>query len=378
MNDMTLSGDLRRLPVRRSRLTLAGPEIPVLGVAIVTFNSASVILDCLESLLASRDVRLRIVIVDNNSPDDTVARLRNWASGLRRYAASPDIPFGIEPCAKPVWLHETPRPVPLPDGCDLMLIHAGINGGYAAGVNAALSSLAADPAIDRFWILNPDSVVTPEAARRLALHGGKGARFGILGGRIAYLDRPDVIQIDGGRIDWRTGVTYNVNQGRSVDTAPAPDPAGFDFISGASMVVSRHFLDQAGPMPEHYFLYYEEVEWALRRGDLPLAHCAGALVLHRAGSSIGSPRPGFEGSSLAIYFRHRNRLRFLRRHRWHSWPGALAFSLAKAGQVAARGHPAKALTLIAASLGMRPPASVRSALEPACHAAAFARPARLL
>ena len=139
------------------------------------------------------------------------------------------------------------------------------------------------------------------------------------------------------------------------------------------MVVSRAFCETAGPMPEDYFLYYEEVDWALRRGGLPLAYCADAVVHHRAGTAIGSPRPGYDGSRLSIYFKHRNRLRFLRRFRRRSWCGAMAFSVGKSAQILIHGQPTKAWTVLSASLGAPPPRSVRLKFGEDAQPLAFAR-----
>jgi GT2 family glycosyltransferase len=52
---------------------------PVIGVVIVVYNSADVILDCLESLFSQEGLDLRVVVVDNASPDDSVDRIRAWA-----------------------------------------------------------------------------------------------------------------------------------------------------------------------------------------------------------------------------------------------------------------------------------------------------------
>ena len=135
-----------------------------------------------------------------------------------------------------------------------------------------------------------------------------------MGGRVTYYDRPDMIQIDGGTLNRWTGVTGNINLYGSALEVPMPDAARLDFVTGASMVVSRDHYETAGPMPEDYFLYYEECDWAMRRGALPLAVCPGARVYHRGGSAIGSPVPGRPASPFSLYFKHRARMYFVRRH----------------------------------------------------------------
>jgi GT2 family glycosyltransferase len=343
--------------------------MPRLGVVVVTFASADVILDCLESLLAARGIGMDIVVVDNDSPDDTLQLLRRWAAGETVPLAT-DLPFEIAPTPKPVPLDGSP----IGDGGhSVTLLETGVNAGFAAGVNRGLALLAARPGIDRFWVLNPDSVVPPDTPRAFAEAPGG---FSLLGGRLIYLEKPDLIQIDGGVIRWATGTTRNTNQFRPAQATPPPDPARLDFISGASMVASRAFLDRAGPMPEEYFLYYEEVDWALRRGDLPLAYCERAVVYHRAGTAIGSPAPGRPASVFSLYFKHRGRLRFLRRWRRSSLATGYLFSLAKAAQLALKGYFPEALTVLRASLDLAPPASVRTRLSTEAAERAFAPPLR--
>ncbi|WGH77268.1 glycosyltransferase family 2 protein [Jannaschia ovalis] len=298
-------------------------SLPRLGVVIVTHRAAEVIDACLDSLLAAPGVALRVVVVDNASPDDTVARLRG------RVAPAP---------------HQ------------LEVIEAP-NGGFAAGVNRGLERLRADPGLARFWILNPDTIVPPKTPARFATHPAPEG-WAMIAGRVLYAEEPGGIQIDGGVIDWRTGVTRNLNQHAPADATP-PDPARIDFVTGASLVASRAFIECAGPMPEGYFLYYEEVDWAQRRGTMPILHCPEAVVRHVSGASIGSAGARRRASPFSEWFKHRARIAFLRRWRPRSVPGGLAFAVAKAGQHALRGDGAAARATLAGAFGRGPTRAVR-------------------
>lgn len=331
-----------------------------LGVVVVTFNSTDVILDCLESLLASSGgVALRIAVVDNASTDGTIALIRDWAAGTRAYEKPDDVPFALAASTKPRALDGQ---VDTETGHAITLVETGINAGFAAGVNAGLAHLAKDPEIERFWVLNPDCVVPSGTAAAFAHAPEPDGGFGLMGGRVLYCDGSNSIQIDGGTINWRTGVTGNLNKGAAADV-PAPRIEDMDFITGASMVASRRFYEQAGPMPEDYFLYYEEVDWALQRGKLPFAYCPEGVVYHRAGTSIGSASPGRLASPFSQYFKYRARMRFVRRHRPSALPMAFAYTLAKAGQMVLQGYPKDAWTIIGASLGLGPARSIRERLS---------------
>jgi len=345
---------------------MASPTSPpsaTLGVVVVTFDSREVILDCLESLLSSRGVRLRIAVVDNGSGDDTPGLIRDWAAKGRQAPAA-EGPVPIIPVS-PLPLAGSAQEMAQATGHALQLLETGKNTGFAGGVNVGLAELARVEGVDRFWILNPDSVVPPDTARAFATCPVPGGGFSLMGGRVLYYDRPGMIQIDGGTINRRTGITGNVNLFAAHAETPPADPAKMDFITGASMVASRAFYETVGPLREDYFLYYEEVDWALRRGDLPLAYCPEALVYHRAGTAIGSATHSRPPSPFSLYFKHRARLIFLRRF----FPGSLAtgqaYSLAKAGQYLAKGYAAEARGLLAGAFGRPPPAAVAERLDPA-------------
>lgn len=305
-------------------------EISRLGVVVVTYQSDMVIGACLSSLIAADGPPMRIVVVDNASTDRTIAVVRDFQERMR--------------------------------GSFVELIEAGCNRGFAAGVNIGLDQLKPDRRIDWFWVLNPDCTVPVGTPVRYLDRLETTADFALMGGRTVYADRPGVIQSDGGRIGCWTGVSKLVNKGAVTD-APAPGPDTIDFISGANMIASRPFLERAGPMDEGYFLFYEEVEWAARRGDLSIALCPEATVHHRAGTSTGSAGSDRAASPFANYYNYRGRMRFLARNRPWALPSALVFAVAKSIQTAIRDGWREGFGALCGTLFLPPPALVRRGMD---------------
>lgn len=346
-----------------------------IGVILVAYNTGDVLLDALEALLAAAErpeaPDLRVLVVDNASPDGTEARLAAWAAGR------PDAP---------------PRdmPVPPPEGRGAVrldvrdlgrdgrhaalgtlregtvgLLLAGANRGFAAGVNLGLETFRAMREVDWYWILNSDAMTepgTPAALDRAAR--AAGGRFAAMGGRVLLTDPPGMIQADaGGRIDRWLGRLRPHGLETMAGDGDGDAAAPLDYVSGAHMLVAPAFVDRAGLMPDEYFLFYEEVDWCLRRGDLPLRFVPGAAVHHRNGSSIGSQKARGASdtgpSPTAAYWMFRNRLRFV--GRWHpaGLPSTALYSLLKVGQFLARGQRGAARAALAGTLGApgrpRPP-----------------------
>ncbi len=336
-----------------------------LGVVVVAFNSSDVILDCLESLIAAGpDMGMRIVIVDNASSDGTADHLRDWASGATPYKMDDLTPFDMGQVAKPLALKEIDQDDPTTEVAPLTLLTARHNRGFAGGVNLGLDYLARDPEIGHFWVLNPDSVVPPGTPAAFLKAADDHPGYSLMGGRVQFFDQPELIQIDGGTINWKTGITGNLNKLGDSNRTPAPAVEDIAFISGASMVASRKFYETKGPMREDYFLYYEEVDWALMGEELPLAFCPDAPIYHKAGTSIGSPSLTRGASQFSLFFKHRARMMFLRSHAKGFSPMPYVYTFAKAGQLALMRDFGGAMAIIRGTFGMAPPAEVIERLSP--------------
>ncbi|MEM9581756.1 MAG: glycosyltransferase family 2 protein [Pseudomonadota bacterium] len=304
-----------------------------LGVVIVTYNASDVICDCLHTLIAAGQTD-DIVLVDNASTDDTLAVVSTWIGEPQSHTLPDRLPFEISPVQ-----HVENA---------ISVIANSANDGFAAGVNIGLRYLLDRPHIDRVWILNPDTLIPPGTPQAFAT-APEG--FSLMGGRVLYADPPYLVQTDAGTVNRWTGVTSNLNLGAGPD-APLANGAQADFISGASMVASRAFIEASGPMPEEYFLYYEEVDWAQRRGPLPLVILPGAQVYHRAGTAIGSPTLTQVASEFSTYYKFRARMMYLRQHHPVSLPIGYLYACAKALQFIKNGHRAQAMAVLKAINGV--------------------------
>lgn len=329
-----------------------------IGVIIVTYQAEEIVIGCLESLLASKGADLRIVVVDNASRDATVETIRDWALGPHFWSSTGQSLLAKSHGALPV-ISGTERLDALPAGA-IGLLCLAENRGFAAGVNAGLRSLMAMPEIDHFWILNPDCMAEADTAQHLIEKAQKVGLFGIIGGRVFYTDPPLMIQSEGGRIDLWSGTCIPFNLGQIGPDAPTPDDHSLDYIAGSHMFVSRAFIMQAGLMPENYFLYFEEVDWCLRRGHLPLFTCAEAAVHHHGGHTIGSATLSKGPSPLSAYFMARSRLKFVTRWRPVALPYAWSYVLLMALRCLWRGQWATGLAMMRALFGLGPSQDILS------------------
>ncbi len=330
-----------------------------IGAIIVAFNTGDDLVACVESLRRQTGGTPHIVVVDNHSTDDTITKLRAWANRVE-----------VETGHKV--LSEDPD-----DGPEqVILADSGFNRGFAGGVNVGLKILAENPQVQHFWVLNPDAWADEGAARAILDAAAANPGYGLIGGRVCFSQVPPKIQMDGGLVNRWTGVTANANLGLHPDEVKPPAGADLAFISGASVVASRRFYDQVGPMPEDYFLYYEEVDWALRRGELPLVVAGNFLVWHHAGTAIGSPTLERIASPFSFWFKYRSRMKFMRRFNPIGIPVAMGYATVKAGQLMLKGAWPQAAALLRAVYGLPAPKVVRERLSPEAARMALGRGSR--
>ena len=78
------------------------------------------------------------------------------------------------------------------------------------------------------------------------------------------------------------------------------------YAHGAAMMVRRETLEKAGPMPEIYFLYYEELDWSvrIREQGRRIVYDPRCTVFHKESATTGQQSP------LRSYCLTRNRLLF--------------------------------------------------------------------
>ncbi len=268
---------------------------PNVGVVILNYNGWQDTIACAESVLASAVPPAWVIIVDNASTNDSVRRLRHWAS---EHAVLPEPGgCGVQGSTRPALLELDEEKAPHAQAAPLVLLRRNSNTGYAAGNNAGIRLLVRWGA-DAVWILNNDTVVDKQALGAMTQRLFGKSRPGLCGSLICY-QGSDVVQCRaGGHTNKWTGLSVLDGNGENAALARCMHPAlverRINFIYGASVMASRAFLEQVGLMDERYFLYCEELDWACSAGGrFDFAYAPDALVWHKEGASTGFSHKAF-------------------------------------------------------------------------------------
>ena len=220
---------------------------------------------CLDALKQCTFPGLTVIVVDNGSTDDSIARIQ---------AAHPDV----------------------------LLLESKTNLGFAGGNNIGIRYALAHNA-DYVWLLNNDTEPAPDALSALVSKALTNDRIGAVASICYYADAPSTVQA------WAGG-QVNLWVGRSLNSTKPRVDDWFDALNGASMLVVRTAIEDAGLLDEGFFLYWEDTEFCLRlrKKGWRLAAAPDSRVLHKVSASTG-------GDSLVLTrYSTASGLRLLRLH----------------------------------------------------------------
>ncbi len=238
------------------------------------------------------------------------------------------------------------------------MIQTGANLGYAGGNNVGIRHALADKTTDAVWILNNDIVVEPTSLSAAWRRLDDSPDVGLVGSTICYEGQRDIVQsLGGGGFSRLKGSAHTIGMGqpRSQHVDAKAIEAELAFVHGAATLASRAYIEEVGLMTEDYFLYWEELDWAMRGRDrFSLGYAPNSIVYHRVGSSIGTSDDGF-GSPLSQYYLTRNRVKFCCRHSKISLPFVALDMVRKAAGLALQGRWDRAVALLGAASNLGKP-----------------------
>lgn len=210
------------------------------SVIAVTYNSEECIKECLDSVLQQTGVSLEIIVVDNKSTDDTVAKI------------------GEKNCR---------------------LIENKENMGFGRGCNLGFSK-----STGRYiYLLNPDACLVGEnCLAEMCRILDENTNWGLAGTKVLSMD---------GQHESPPAKTYPGANAVSRDFSKLPGDIAW--IIGASMIIRRDVYQKLQGFDPDYFLYSEETDLCLRARELgfEIGYMDGIAVSHIGGKSESSSDP---------------------------------------------------------------------------------------
>lgn len=267
-----------------------------LSVIIVNWNVKDLLRNCLKSLLDacrwSPGLASEIIVVDCASDDGSPQMVRDEFPQVR-------------------------------------LIASGENLGYARGNNTGVAAAKGR----YFFLLNPDTVVRPEALVHLVEYMDVHPEVGALGpqllwpnGRVQSSRRRFPTP---GSLFWESTLlgqwypNHRAIRSYHITDRPPGRPQKVDWVVGAAILIRREAWRQVGPIEESFFMYFEEADWCRRSAEAgwETHYLPTAQIIHYEGQSSEQ-----DMAARALRFQ-RSKIRYTRKYFGRSWATLLRLFL---------------------------------------------------
>lgn len=244
---------------------------PSVIISVLNWNNFEDTIRCVQSLKRLNYTNYEIILIDNNSIDDSVSQFRN---------AFPTI----------------------------KLVQSKKNLGYAGGHQLVLQ-YAFEHGFDLFWILNNDVLVKQDSLTELVEAYDRHGEA-IYGSLTLEIDE-ETVRFGGGREILNGHVDhsspYNKFHGRKLtDCVSEITEREVSDVNGSSILLSLQLIKKYGFMDTSYFLYFEEVAYCYRlRMEYHISSIIvpSSLVIHEGSVSFRRSR---DLDFVETYYRKRN------------------------------------------------------------------------
>ena len=248
---------------------------PRVYIVLLNYNGYQDTIDCIESLTHIDYENYEIVIVDNNSTNNSVEKICNYIKNQK----------------------------------NIKFIKSKENLGFSGGNNLGIK-YALDNAADYICLLNNDTTVEHDFLRNLVDKMQEDKKIGISAGKIMYYDNKDIVWSAGGCIDTEKAIGYNYGI-NTQEKELIDEVREVTFLTGCLQLIRREVFEEIGLYDHDYFLYMEDVDFckrALNHG-YKLIYVPQSKIYHKVSASTGG-----QISPMVIYYMTRNRLLFNRKY----------------------------------------------------------------
>jgi GT2 family glycosyltransferase len=203
---------------------------------------------------------------------------------------------------------------------DVQLLAHEQEQGYARAASLGMASLV-DKTKFIFSTTN-DVIVDPEIINVLVDFAERHPRAGVLGTKIYFFDRPNVIWHAGGRVNPLHGHTYHFGWERK-DSPRFDQIRECDYVTGCGFLLRSDVLKKIGFFKEDLVFYAEDADlcYRFRESGYQVLYVPQAKMWHKVSTTLAKNRP------LQLRYSTRNTLYLLQRHKAGFFPLSLLMNL---------------------------------------------------
>ena len=271
---------------------------PKIAIIILNWNGSKDLLECLESLYQINYPNYDVIVVDNDSEDDSIEKIKEYCNGYLKIESKF---FEYKTKTNPIKIFEyfqgeienleTNKEFNgILSNEKLMLIKNNANYGFAEGNNVGMRFACRYMNPDYILLLNNDLVVDKNFLTEMVNISESKKDIGIVGPKTYYYDyygEKNVINFAGGTFDIWKGKSKHIGI-NEVDIGQYDDIKEVDYVEGSCLLIKKELVEKI-KLLNPFLFGWEEIDWSLKAKKLGYKcyYISKANIWHKVGSSLG-------------------------------------------------------------------------------------------
>jgi GT2 family glycosyltransferase len=242
----------------------------------------------MESVLRSDYHNFNIILIDQNSHNNSIDKIKEWAAGHQKdeiKSKYEDLVY--PPVKKPVRLVDfevngrvlnIDNISKIENERQIILLKSKTNFGFAAGNNVCMEYAEKLFESKYYFLLNNDTVIRPNTVTKLIEVLENHPEVGAAQSAIYYYDYPERIANAGGRIFfWGQTRYYRKMKPGSIKN--------ISFINGCALCLNSDIVKKIGMLSENFFFGEDDFEYSMRlkTNNIKRLSVADSHVFHKIG-----------------------------------------------------------------------------------------------
>lgn len=250
---------------------------PTVAIILVNWNGYNYTRKCILSLLSCNYDNYKVIVVDNNSSDNSGSKICTEFPSVKYIQNKKNI---------------------------------GFTGANNVGIKLALKN-----DFDYVMLLNNDTEVDENFLTHLVNAFNNDSKIGAAQPLILEFDNKNIVWNAGGIIDYKFGRFLNPNRGLKKNNYNKIN--NIDWISGCCFMIRSEIFNNINLLDDFFFVYFEDADLSMRITDINFKlHLENkSLVYHHEGKSWISAKKKAEGyiSPLTHYLNIRNHIYIIKK-----------------------------------------------------------------
>ena len=224
-------------------------------IILLNWNGWKDTVPCIESIINSSYQKIRVVVVDNDSNDDSVERIEEFISAQK-----------------------------IQD--KVLIIKNNENSGFSKGCNIGIDYALKQSDCEYVWLLNNDTVVENDTISNLVSFFESHPKYSVLTPQINYFDNKALVWNCGGKIS-RLGFRKYFFAKENELVIPSKEYLNITFLTNCASFFRKDFFEDYR-LDERFFFGEEDFSLSLYalKHHLKLACVLSAKIYHKVSSSI--------------------------------------------------------------------------------------------